>query len=338
MATKIDNIQRSLNTDFSNFLNSYYSFLIKSEDVSFVLNNEQVMKNVLNLIHILYSEQISRVPYDSITSKVNEFNNHTNNEKLDELSESFSFLIQKTTDSLKVIIDNFVKNNTFDNKEITSNDKTKYENAIYAFYKVLEHTKLANAQYQSLYKETEEEVRILSVKSQESIEKYKKLNVTARELKRNYNNLNVEIISVLGIFASIIFAVFGGISQLGNLGGVLATTSVSKIFIFVGASSFVLFSVVFMAFAATARLTGRELRSCGCSKNKDDKKCPHKIHERYPIYVISIIASFFILILGVLGNRGVYPVILNVLQLIHNNLPNREIIWKILSICFWMLV
>lgn len=135
MATKIDNIQRSLNTDFSNFLNSYYSFLIKSEDVSFVLNNEQVMKNVLNLIHILYSEQISRVPYDSITSKVNEFNNHTNNEKLDELSESFSFLIQKTTDSLKVIIDNFVKNNTFDNKEITSNDKTKYENAIYAFIK-----------------------------------------------------------------------------------------------------------------------------------------------------------------------------------------------------------
>lgn len=137
MATKIDDIQRSLNTDFSNFLNSYYSFLIKSEDVNFVLNNEQVMKNVLNLIHILYSEQISRVPYDSITSKVNEFNNHTNNEKLDELSESFSFLIQKTTDSLKVIIDNFVKNNTFDN----------------------------NAQYQSLYKETEEEVRILSIKS-----------------------------------------------------------------------------------------------------------------------------------------------------------------------------
>ncbi|SNU07473.1 hypothetical protein SAMN05216470_0908 [Streptococcus equinus] len=330
MATKIDNIQRSLNTDFSNFLNSYYSFLIKSEDVNFVLNNELVMKNVLNLIHILYSEQISRVPYDSITSKVNEFNNHTNNEKMDELSESFSFLIQKTTDSLKVIIDSFVTNNTFNNEEIILSDKTKYENAIYAFYKVLEHTKLANAQYQSLYKETEEEVRILSIKSQESIEKYKKLNITARELKRNYNNLNVEIISVLGIFASIIFAVFGGISQLGNLGGVLATTSVSKIFIFVGASSFVLFSVVFMSFAATARLTGRELRSCGCLEKNNGEKCQHKIYERYPIYTISVIISLIILILGILGNQGVNSVLLKVVQLVFNSLPNQEFIREVL--------
>nr|WP_205397219.1 hypothetical protein [Streptococcus lutetiensis] len=330
MTTKIHNIQKSLNTDFSNFLNSYYSFLIKSEDVNFVLSNEQVMRNVLNLINILYSERISRVPYDSITSKVNEFNNHTNDEKLDELSESFSFLIQKTTDSLKVVIDNFVKNSTFDGREIESSDKPEYENAIYAFYKVLEHTKLANAQYQSLYKETEEEVRVLSVKSQESIEKYKKLNITARELKKNYNNLNVEIISVLGIFASIIFAVFGGISQLGNLGGVLATTSVSKIFIFVGASSFVLFSVVFMAFAATARLTDRELRSCGCLEKNNGEKCQHKIYERYPIYTISVIISLIILILGILGNQGVNSVLLKVVQLVFNSLPNQEFIREVL--------
>ena len=71
---------------------------------------------------------------------------------------------------------------------------------------------------------------------------YKKLKNTARELKRNYNNFNVEIISVLGIFASIIFAVFGGVSQLGSLASSLDDLSLSRIFIYIGATSFVLFT------------------------------------------------------------------------------------------------
>lgn len=123
---------------------------------------------------------------------------------------------------------------------------------------------------------------------------------------------------------------FGGISQLGNLGGVLATTSVSKIFIFVGASSFVLFSVVFMAFAATARLTGRELRSCGCLEKNNGEECQHKIYERYPIYTISVIISLIILVLGILGNQGVNSVLLKVAQLVFNSLPNQEFIREVL--------
>ena len=135
-------------------------------------------------------------------------------------------------------------------------------------------------------------------------------NKKSGEFEQKFENLNVEIISVLGIFA-----VFGGVSQLGALGGKLATTSISKIFIFVGASSFVLFSVVFMVFAATARLTGRELKACSCSENKNTE-CKHKIRDKYPIYFISIVISIVILILRVLGNRGVDSVILKLVQLI----------------------
>ena len=293
MTSKLNNIQRSLDDDnFSTFLNKYYSFLLKSNDVEFVMNKDLVMQKVVVLIEFLYDRNISRVPYDTITSKVNDFN-----ETAGDLSESFDFLIQATSDSLKTIVDCFVKNGTFNGENIISSDKTNYENAIYAFYKVLEHTKLAYAQYQSLYQKTESEVQELYNTSQKSIEEYKKLKNTARELKRNYNNFNVEIISVLGIFASIIFAVFGGVSQLGSLASSLDDLSLSRIFIYIGATSFVLFSVVFMAFNATALLTDRDMRACGCV-GKDD--CNHGLAEKYPVYLYSSVIALIIFFLGII--------------------------------------
>lgn len=293
MTSKLNNIQRSLDeNNFSTFLNKYYSFLLKSNDVEFVMNKDLVMQEVVVLIKFLYDRNISRVPYDTITSKVNDFN-----ETAGDLSESFDFLIQATSDSLKTIVDCFVKDGIFNGENIISNDKTNYENAIYAFYKVLEHTKLAYAQYQSLYQKTELEVQELYNTSQKSIEEYKKLKNTARELKRNYNNFNVEIISVLGIFASIIFAVFGGVSQLGSLGSSLKGLSLSRIFIYIGATSFVLFSVVFMAFNATALLTDRDMRACGCV-GKDD--CNHGLAEKYPVYLYSSVIALIIFSLGII--------------------------------------
>lgn len=292
MTNKLNNIQKSLdNTNFTNFLNQYNSFLLKSKDIDFVMDTNLVMQDVVVLIKFLYEQQISRVPYDTITSKVNEFNDHT--DETIEKSDSFDFLIQATSDSLKTIVDCFVKDGTFDGEKVTSSAKTKYEDAIYAFYKVLEHTKLAYTQYQNLYKKTESEVQELYNVTQESIEEYKKLKKVAHELKRNYSNLNVEIISVLGIFASIIFAVFGGVSQLGQLGENLNEAGLGKIFIFVGSSSFLLFSALFIAFNTTAHLTDRNMKAC-CNKNG----CSHNIKEKYPVYFWSIIISIIMIAFG----------------------------------------
>lgn len=292
MTNKLNNIQKSLdNTNFTNFLNQYNSFLLKSKDINFVMDTNLVMQDVVVLIKFLYEQQISRVPYDTITSKVNEFNDHT--DETIEKSDSFDFLIQATSDSLKTIVDCFVKDGTFDGEKVTSSAKTKYEDAIYAFYKVLEHTKLAYTQYQNLYKKTENEVQELYSVTQESIEEYKKLKKVAHELKRNYSNLNIEIISVLGIFASIIFAVFGGVSQLGQLGENLNEAGLGKIFIFVGSSSFLLFSALFIAFNTTAHLTDRNMKAC-CNKNG----CSHHIKEKYPVYVWSIIISIIMIAFG----------------------------------------
>ena len=94
MTNKLNNIQKSLdNTNFTNFLNQCYLFLLKSEDIDFVMDKNLVMQEVIVLIKFLYEQQISRVPYDTITSKVNEFNDYTD-ETMENLSDSFDFFFK----------------------------------------------------------------------------------------------------------------------------------------------------------------------------------------------------------------------------------------------------
>ena len=125
MTNKLNNIQKSLdNTNFTNFLNQYYSFLLKSEDIDFVMDTNLVMQEVIVLIKFLYEQQISRVPYDTITSKVNEFNDHT--DETMEKSDSFDFLIQATNDSLEIIVNHFVMDGFFDGEKVTPSAKTLY--------------------------------------------------------------------------------------------------------------------------------------------------------------------------------------------------------------------
>lgn len=304
--SKLNNIKKSISTDFSNFLNQYYAFLKKSEDYNSVRDKKEVQKAMLDLIHVLAEENITRVPYDSITSKVNEFCEKIGSDNIDGLDESFAFLLQTVSEILKDIVDECMEK-TQDNIK----DYNSYENAIYAFYKVLEHTKLAYVQYQSLYQKTEQEV--LDIKKDidrwsestaevlaDSAEKVENIKLDIIKTEEKYSKLNIDIVSVLGIFASIIFAVFGGVSQLGALGGALNKTSLGKLLIFIGGSSFVLFSVVFMAFYTTALLTGRDLRLCKCKDNMQaSKKCNHNIYEKYPIYFIMTFITVLMFVIGV---------------------------------------
>ena len=54
MTNKLNNIQKSLeNTNFTNFLNQYYSFLLKSKAIDFVMDKNLVMQEVIVLIKFL---------------------------------------------------------------------------------------------------------------------------------------------------------------------------------------------------------------------------------------------------------------------------------------------
>lgn len=255
--------------------------------------------------------KISHVDYSRISQLVIDLKSDSKDDDESDIS-SLSDYIEASKLSLGDLINKFEQKQ---NKE----DCPFSAESLTVLHKIIEHTSLINIQYSSLYENQEQELKELDKRIETAKEELSNItnnyNEKSKKFEEKFENLNVEIISVLGIFASIIFAVFGGVSQLGALGGKLATTSVSKIFIFVGASSFVLFSVVFMAFAATARLTGRELKACSCAENRNTE-C--KIRDKYPIYFISIVISIVILILGVLGNRGVDSVILKLVQSIFN--------------------
>lgn len=285
---RITEIQNSINTDFSAILNRYDAFLETSKSI---VNEEVVRKSVEEIIEIIKDNDVKRIPYDSITIRVIDFN--SNSEVIEGLSESFEHLLDTTESVLKDIINDLSNNKMFNGMEFSGKELKLVNNSVVAFYKLLEHTKLANLQYRSLYQKTEAELQELNDTTKKSIETYKKLKKDARELKRNYKNLNVEIISVLGIFASIIFAVFGGVSQLGQLGENLSKTDLGKLFIFIGSSSYILFSVLFIAFHTTAHLTERNMKVC-CKEHE----CSHCIKQKYPIYFWSMLISILMIIFG----------------------------------------
>ncbi|MGX7703188.1 hypothetical protein ACWPXT_12855, partial [Enterococcus faecium] len=47
--------------------------------------------------------------------------------------------------------------------------------------------------------------------------------------KSKYDKMTIDFLSMMGIFSTIIFAIFGGLSQIGAIGDNLAETPLSKI-------------------------------------------------------------------------------------------------------------
>lgn len=267
-------------------------------------NTEQLYKELSELIEYLTNNNIERIEYNLVTQIVLQVKSSNSDGGTSYIeSDFFDNFILATKEQLLEFINFHEKNNSIE----------EYKNYIICFYKILEHTSLANMQFNELYLKSVEDIQKLN----QSVEKTKnsmnewfegtsdylleaesrvsEVSTTIKDLEKKYKNLNIEIVSVLGIFSSIIFAVFGGVSQLGALGGAMQKVGLNKIFIFIGASSFVLQSLVFMSFNATALLTERDIRACGCIKGD---KCKHGFTERYPVYTYASLFSLSIFLLG----------------------------------------
>ncbi|EDP23218.1 hypothetical protein [Parvimonas micra] len=108
----------------------------------------------------------------------------------------------------------------------------------------------------------------------------------------------ISFVSILGIFASIIFAVFGGFKQLEGLGNNLHHIAIYKMLMYIGCTGIVITSIVFISFYAVSKLTGLKLHSCGC-----DSKCECSVYKKYPVlmmtyhFLISMISTGFIILL-----------------------------------------
>lgn len=187
-------------------------------------------------------------------------------------------------------------------KEADSLHKTDY-NAISAIAKSIEHLNLAIAQKNNLYDEQTVKLNELDISgnkmTQELInhkkelgvyrDKYDSMNDELEEYKAKYDKMTIDFLSMMGIFSTIIFAVFGGLSQIGAIGDNLAVTPITKILMYLSLSAITLLSIVFISFNAISKLTGMNLRSCSCSVHDH---CNHKIYEKHPTLSFSLF--FFI--------------------------------------------
>lgn len=130
------------------------------------------------------------------------------------------------------------------------------------------------------------------------IEEYEdKLNEYEKRIKVYEDKLEkstMDMLAVIGIFSTIIFAVFGGLSQLAALGGSLPSTPTYKIFIYSGITATVLSLVVFLSFYSLSKFTMLNLSSCGCKA----ENCSHNLIEKHPVISFSLWIFFSFIVTG----------------------------------------
>lgn len=314
--SKLDSIKTSLDIDYSDFLNAYYVFLEQSKDLNFVNNASDVNNEIDNLISLLEKNDIKRVPYESITNKVNEFFAQITSNNDGEQTESLLFLFEQSTESLKVIVDKAINNS--DNKPYSKN-KSKI-NAIYAFHKVLEHTKLAYIQYQSLYLENrrqlEESVKelekmrselskskseMLSFQSQITSQMQEQLGKQLQTFKDSTASIYTDFIAILGVFSSFVFVMFGGFSAISDIVGSLSVKEVSltKTLLISNTLMYTIITIVYFLLTWVSKIIGKPIvnKTCDCKSS-----CKNIIHglDRHRFYVGTIAINIIGIIITII--------------------------------------
>lgn len=234
------------------------------------LDGEIIVEDFNGLYDMTKDITPAALPYAELTTIVFKVND----------DEIFEYFIAK--------MEELYKKKFYELKDSTSLHKEDFT-ALSAIAKSLEHLNLAITQKNNLYKEQKtklNELDSLGSKMTSDLENHKR---ELGQYKAKYDKLTIDFLSMMGVFSTIIFAVFGGLSQIGAIGDNLASTPITKILMYLSLSSITLISIVFISFNAISKLTGMNLRSCSCSIHEN---CDHKIYEKHPTLSFSLF--FFI--------------------------------------------
>ena len=182
------------------------------EKESYSIDN--LYRDIYELIKVLKNKDIIRVEYSLISKIVLEVKDNEYFENSEIPSDFFDNFIMAAKGQLLKFIEN-----------CESDDKIEeYQNYILCFYKVLEHTSLANMQFNELYIKSNEQILSLKMFLKQVNKDYdvrkkdiRKLKNETYELRKKYSNMNVEIISVLGVFSAFVFVMFGGFDSLAKI-------------------------------------------------------------------------------------------------------------------------
>lgn len=121
----------------------------------------------------------------------------------------------------------------------------------------------------------------------ENSSKLEKYSSKLEKYSSKYEKMTMDYLSMMGIFSTIIFAVFGGLSQLGSLGGNLHLIPIHKMLMYVSVTSLTLLLLVFLCFNAISSMTKYNLKSC-----RHNEKCTCGIKEKHPTVWFGVV--FFV--------------------------------------------
>ncbi len=136
--------------------------------------------------------------------------------------------------------------------------------------KLLDHVNLEFARMTFLYSGPVEEVNELRKKQEETNNQIKKTKKDTEKMYKEAKNIQIQVISILGVFSAIVISFSGGLTFMGSVLSGLKDVSVLKAMILTLACGFVLYNIIFMMIYFLGRLTGRNL--CGLKSEENAKK------------------------------------------------------------------
>lgn len=173
--------------------------------------------------------------------------------------------------------------------------------------KLIDHIRLAREQkkYIDLQKDIALkrllDISIKLAKSNQQLDninrQYCDLDEKVRNLEEIRNKIYTEFVAILGIFATIIFAAFGGLEILKNILGNIREVGTGKLLVFSSLTVSAISILLFILLNGLARLMDKNVRSCGCHSN--DSTCRHNIVQKHPAIVILNLVLFFVFVIGI---------------------------------------
>lgn len=143
------------------------------------------------------------------------------------------------------------------------------------------------------YKKFLETTAKMNRDKEETSKKLKDAQVKLKETSKKIDSMLTQYISILGVFATIVFGMFGGFDSLKEIMSNIAKGPITTILISFSSLMLGLFCLVFLLIQSIARLTNKD--TLNCEHHESKKNCTCSLIERYPIFIISII--FFTLVL-----------------------------------------
>lgn len=125
------------------------------------------------------------------------------------------------------------------------------------------------------------------------VDNLSKAGIEAKNIKDTKSQIYTDIISVLGIFSALIFALFGGVSMVSSVAGMVNKVRISKITFLTSLIALLLIILIFLLLNAISGMVGKQMKVC-CNKYN----CGHTLFQKYPFFVIGVVVSLFAMFLS----------------------------------------